>query len=1005
MTTTAPGRGGRAGLDAAAVSEALALGDCGEVAGDAGRRAQYSADASNYRRVPLAVVFPRERRHVLNTLAVCRRLGVPVTSRGAGTSTSGQAVGAGVVLDFSRHFNRLLALDPQAGAATVQPGIVLDDLQKAASAHGLLFGADPSTHSRCTLGGMIGNNACGSHSLAWGRTADNVLELEVVTYRGTVVRLGEMTQREIDEAVAVGDDRGQLIASLHRLARNNLATLRTKLGRFPRQVSGYALEHLLPERRFNLARALVGSEGTLAVVLSATVRLISPPPARALVVLGFQDTGAAADAVPALLEHRLLALEGLDQALTDIVTRPRTRAAIDSLPAARAWLFAELGAASDESADTLPLRATELAETARQTTGFTGSEIVTDPARARRLWRIREDGAGLATRTPDGAEAWPGWEDAAVPPDRLGSYLRQFTQLLTRHGLQGAVYGHFGEGCLHVRIDFDFTTEEGTAVFRAFVTDAAGLVTAHGGSLSGEHGDGQARSELLPLMYGPEVIALFEEFKEIWDPDNGLNPGMIVRPLPVDGNLRVSPHREPLPLAPPSRGFAFHADDGDFAKATRRCVGVGKCRAAAHRGDVMCPSYRVTLDEKDSTRGRARLLYEMTQGEVITDGWRSTEVRDALDLCLSCKGCSADCPVEVDMATYKSEFLYHHYRGRLRPVSHYTMGRLPRLSRLAARMPRLVNSLTASRLAPLVKRLGGIDGRREIPRFADETFLTWFRRRTPRGEGGRGPVLLWVDSFNNHFTPEVLRAGVAVLEDAGFRVQVPDGTQCCGLTWITTGQLGTARRIARRTTNALVPVVESGMPVVGLEPSCTAALKTDLPELLDGDGDGDRDDQARARALAEATLTLAELLARRAPDWQPPRIDAHSISQTHCHQHATSGFGADSELLRRMGVDNTTLASGCCGLAGNFGFERGHYDVSVAAGEQVLLPAVRSAAPDTHVLADGFSCRTQIAQRTDRTATHLAQLIARALPAATEPAATEPSATEPSATDKEPTCD
>ncbi|WP_283135004.1 FAD-binding and (Fe-S)-binding domain-containing protein [Rhizohabitans arisaemae] len=950
----------------AQLAHALRRADCGEVATDPGRLAQYSADASNYRQVPRAVVFPRTRQQVINAVAACRELGLSITCRGAGTSTSGQAVGSGVVLDFSRFYNRLLELDPSAGQATVEPGIVLDDLQAAAAPYGLLFGPDPSTHSRCTIGGMIGNNSCGSHSLAWGRTAENVLELEVVTYRGTVMTVGEMTRAEIDRAVAEGGERGALIGRLDKLAQANLEMLRTRLGRFPRQVSGYALEQLLPENRFNLARVLVGSEGTCAVVLSAKLRLVHAPQDRSLVVLGFTDACDAADAVPELLRQRgLVALECVDQALTDIVTRPETRATIDTLPDGRAWLFAELAGPAEE----LPDAGSALVAAARTANGFSGVEVVEDPGRARSLWRIREDGVGLATRLPDGSEAWPGWEDAAVPPDRLGAYLRGLRDLFDQYGLAGAVYGHFGEGCLHTRINFDFTTDHGVGVFRAFLTDAAKLVTAHGGSLSGEHGDGQARSELLPVMYGPEVIRMFEHFKHAWDPDNGLNPGMIVHPLPLDGNLRVSPDRPALPLV---TKLAFHADGGDFAKATRRCVGVGRCRSAAPHGGVMCPSYRVTRDEKDSTRGRARVLYEMTQGEVITGGWRSTEVRDVLDLCLSCKGCSVDCPVGVDVASYKSEFLYHHYRRRLRPASHYSMGWLPLLSWVAARMPGAVNAVTSSRLAPLIKRVGGIAAEREIPRFADRTFLSWFRARSPAGTGERGPVTLWVDSFNNHFSPQVLRAGVRVLEDAGYRVRVPRGTQCCGLTWISTGQLGVARRIAVRTARALRAGVAEGVPIVGLEPSCTAALKQDLPELLDG--------APLARDLSALTVTFAELLMERTPGWDPPRVEVSAISQTHCHQHATSGFGADTALLSALGVDNRVLDSGCCGLAGNFGFEKGHYQVSRAVGEQVLLPAVRQAPPDTVVLADGFSCRTQIDQATDRTGVHLAELIARALP-------------------------
>jgi FAD/FMN-containing dehydrogenase/Fe-S oxidoreductase len=918
---------------------------CGTVLTRPSDLAMFSADASNYRRVPLAVVQPRTRGEVIAAVAVCRELGVPVTVRGGGTSTSGQAVGSGVVLDTSRHLTRILAVDPDSRQATVEPGVVLDELQRAAAPHGLRFGPDPSTHSRCTLGGMIGNNACGTHSLAWGRTADNVVELEVLTYRGAVLTVGRMTQAEVDEAVAAGGERGELVVALHRLARENLATLRTELGRFPRQVSGYGLEHLLPERGFDLARALVGSEGTCAVILSATVALVPVPGPRTLVVLGFDDAAAAADAVPALLDARgLLALEGFDETLTGAIIRPETLDALATLPKAGAWLFAETEGEPPAS----------LGAAASAAPGFVGAEVVADPARAARLWRIREDGAGLATRGPGGAEAWPGWEDAAVPPAELGRYLRRFQALLVRFGLHGAVFGHFGEGCLHVRIDFDLAHDPAT--FRTFLHAAADLVAEHGGSLSGEHGDGQARSELLPRLYPPAVIALFERFKALWDPDNGLNAGMIVHPLPVDGNLRV---RDALPLV---TSLPFGRDDGDFAKAARRCVGVGSCRSTSSRGGVMCPSYRVTREERDSTRGRARVLFEMSQGGVITGGWRSTEVRDALDLCLSCKGCSVDCPVGVDMATYKSEFLHRHYRGRLRPASHYSMGWLPLAAQLGVRAAPLVNAVSGS---ALVKRLGGIAAERDVPRFARQSFSSWFRRR-PVVEGTRGPVLLWVDTFSNAFAPEVLKAGVAVLEDAGYEVRIPRSALCCGLTWVTTGQLGVARRVARRTVRALAAEVEAGTPVVGLEPSCTQALR-ELPEL-----------DPAAGPVASAVRSLAELLVET-PGWEPPGLDVRSISQTHCHQHAGSGFGADSAVLVAAGVENTVLDSGCCGLAGNFGFERGHYAVSRAAGEEALLPAVRAAPADTVVLADGFSCRTQIAGSTDRTAVHLAQLLAAGL--------------------------
>lgn len=945
---------------------ALRGAGCVETFDDEMTVASYSSDASNYRRVPAAVVFPRSRDEVIAAVGVCRELALPITCRGAGTSTAGQATGTGVVLDFSRHYNRILSVDPHSRTATVEPGVVADQLQEAVRPLGLLFGPDPSTHSRCTIGGMVGNNACGSHSLAWGRTVDNVVAMEVLTYDGTVLQLDDSSRSVPCEPPKPGDAAGRVLDALNRLVNDNLALIRTELGRFPRQVSGYALEHLLPERGFDVARALVGSEGTCAIVLSVTVRLVEPPQARRLVVLGFSDACAAADAVPALLDHGPIALEGLDRSLTDLVRAPRTRDAVATLPNGAAWLFVEIAGRQTELGDL----SASLVRTASTATGFRAAESVDDADRAALLWRVREDGAGLATRLPDGSEAWPGIEDAAVPPHRLGAYLRAFFALLDRHRLRGAVYGHFGEGCLHVRVDFDFGTDRGHKAFKIFMMDAAKLISENGGSLSGEHGDGLARSELLSNMYSPAVIALFASFKRVWDPANRLNPGIITDPRPIDADLRIDPQRAGPVLR---TSLPFRNDQGDIAIAVRRCVGVGRCRTTSASNGIMCPSYRVTRDEKDSTRGRARVLYEMTQGETISDGWRSEAVREALDLCLSCKGCSVDCPVGVDVATYKSEFLYHHYKNRIRPASHYSMGWLPVLARLGASAPRLANGIAGSRAAGLLKRMGGVAPQRQLPRFADESFLRWFRARPGRtGDGRHGAVLLWVDTFGNYFTPEVLRAGVRVLEAAGYRVEVLPGTQCCGLTWITTGQLDVARRVAGRAVAAASTQLSARTPVVVLEPSCAAALKSDLPELLDGD-------PAAAR-LASNIRTLAEFLDEKTHDWLPPaRGRSTAISQVHCHQHATGGYGADARLLAELGVETTELA-GCCGLAGNFGFEAAHYDVSIRAGEETLLPAVRSADLETLILADGFSCRTQIGQTTARRAVHLAELIAARLP-------------------------
>lgn len=919
----------------------------GEVDASPRRRAEYSSDASNYRVPPTAVVFPRGDADVAATLEFARAEGLPVTARGGGTSVAGNAIGSGLVLDFSRHMTAILEVDPERREARVQPGVVLSTVQGRAAAHGLRFGPDPSTQNRCTLGGMIGNNACGPHAVAWGRTSDTVRRLRILDGTGAERTLG-------DDLSAV--------PGLAEFTRTNLAVLRTELGRFGRQASGYSLEHLVPERGSSIARAFVGTEGTCGLLLDATVGLVPLPAATILVVLGYPDMPTAADDIAAVMAGAPIAVEGMDARLVDVVRRHR--GAVPGLPRGGGWLFVEFGGETPE-------RVWESAQALCRAAGALDFRIVTDSAEARSLWSIRADGAGLSGRTPDGNPAWPGWEDAAVPPEHLGAYLRDFQGLMREHAVDGLLYGHIGDGCIHVRLDLPIA--DAPQRFRSFLEDAADQVVRYGGSLSGEHGDGRARSELLSRMYSPDALAAFAGFKALFDPDDVLNPGVLVRPNPIDTGLRVAGLR-PVPSA---GGFAFPGD-GDIGTAVHRCVGVGKCRAdSSSTGGFMCPSYLATADEKDSTRGRARVLQDVVRGAL---DWRSDAVAESLDLCLSCKACHSDCPAGVDMATYKSEALYRRYLGRLRPVDHYALGRLPQWLAAATWLPDVANALAGS---ALLRRMGlrasGIDPRRRIPTLADKSFRRlWPSRHAQKSalSSGSGEssvsaqvdapeVLLWIDTFTDAFDPEIASAAVRLIESLGYAVGIPERRVCCGLTWISTGQLDGARKRLRTTVDALADHVLAGGVVVGLEPSCTAALRDDLPRLLEDE---------RAARVASAVRTLSEFLADH-PDWQPPDRSAHTVVvQPHCHQHAVMGFAADRRILESTGAKIIEIA-GCCGLAGNFGMQRGHYDISVAVAENGLLPALRDAGPDAIFVADGFSCRTQADQLAGRTARHLAQFL------------------------------
>ncbi|HUJ34335.1 MAG TPA: FAD-linked oxidase C-terminal domain-containing protein [Solirubrobacteraceae bacterium] len=957
---------GAADVDVSGLKRALTQAVSGEVRFDAGTRAMYANDFSIYRSVPIGVVVPNGPEDVIAGIATCRQFGAPVLPRGCGTAPSGQTTNVAVVFDYSKYYNQIVDLDPENERAVVQPGVICDQLRDAAERHHLTYGPDPATHEYCTFGGMLGNNSCGTHSLMAGKTSDNVIELDVVLYDGTRLTVGATSDEELDAIIAGGGRRGEIYERLRALRDRTADRVRAEFPDIPRRVSGYNLDQLLPENGFHVARALVGSEGTCANVLHATVRLVPSPQHRRTLLLGYPDVFQAADHVPVILERtRPIGLEGFDdQLIKNMIAKSRLAAERAVLPEGRAWLYVEFGRDDPEEATEETRRALGALRDGPQI----DARVVVDKAENVSAWKVRESAVG-DSRAPGYMDAEGNWEDAAVHPDKLGAYLRDFQRILDDHGYRCVYYGHFGQGCVHTRMDFDLKTAAGVKTFRSFMEKCADLVVGYGGSLAGEYGEGHGRAELLPKMFGPELMQAFNDFKRIWDPDCKMNPNRLIGDVKLDEGLRLGPDYRPPQL---ETHFAFPDDGGSFATAIERCFGMAKCRNLGSL--TMCPSFHATREERHSTRGRSRLLFEMLKGDPIADGWRDEAVKESLDLCLSCKGCTGECPVQVDIPTYKAEFFAHYYARRRRPLHHYTLGLMPWWGRLAARVPRTVNALSQfDPLARPAKRLIGMAEEREVPKFARQTFRSWFADRVekaPRSGGQR--VVLWPDTFTDLYEPDIGKAAVGVLEAAGFTVEIPDRRLCCGRPLYDFGMLSLAKRTLENVLEGLSEPIESGVPVLVLEPSCASVFRDELRKLLPHD--------EHARRLVAQTMVLDELLAHYAPDWTPPRVDRRALIHGHCHQKAVIGANPGRDLLGRAGVEAESTGAGCCGMAGSFGYGAGErYEVSMKIGEHTLLPAIRAAGAEKLLVADGFSCRAQITAGTGRHALHTAEVLALGL--------------------------
>ena len=938
----------------------------GEVRFDSGSRALYASDLSMYRQVPIGVVVPRTYDDVINTVAVCHEFKVPILGRGCGTSLAGQCCNTAVVIDFSKYLNKILEINPKQRYAWVEPGLVLDELRNETEKHHLTVGPDPATHEYCTLGGMIGNNSCGVHSIMAGRTEDNIEELDILTYDGVRMTVGRTSESELDSIIRKGGRRGEIYAKLKDIRDRYANQIRGKFPDIPRRVSGYNLTELLPENGFQVARALVGTESTCVIILRAKIKLIHSPRHRTLVVVGFKDIFTAGDHAAPFRELGPIGLEAFHhKVISNEERKGKHLEGVQYLPTADTYVMLEFGSDEKEEANAQARKA--VAKIRATADGVTAVKLIEDDHIQKLIWKVRENGVG-ASRIPGVEDAWPSWEDAAVPVPQVGNYLRDLQKLLDKHHYEMTLFGHIGDGCLHTRITFNIKTAEGVKNYRQFMTEASHVVARFGGSLSGEHGDGQARAEFLPIMYGSEIVQAFREFKSAWDPEWKMNPGKVVDPYPMDTNLRVGPDYKPKPVL---TVFQFPGDQGSFAHATERCFGVGKCRGLD--GGTMCPSFHATREEMHCTRGRTRLLFEMLRGEVIQDGWKDPHIKDALDLCLACKGCKGDCPVNVDVATYKSEFLYHYYEGKARPPAAYAMGQISRWAELASKFPDAANFLTQTPgLSAAMKAAAGLTQKRKMPAFARQTFKAWFKERAAkkgRDYQLRPPVVLWPDTFNNYFFAHTAEAAVEVLESAGYRVEVPMRNLCCGRPLYDYGFLDEAKNNLKDILDALRPQITAGIPVVVLEPSCASVFLDELTNIMPNDEDAQR--------LRTQTKSLGKFLMD--VNYAPPTLKRKALLHGHCHQKALWGMSHEQKVLTKMGLDTDLLDDGCCGLAGSFGFEESHYDISMKIGERVLLPKVREAAPDTLVISDGFSCREQIMHGTRRHGMHLAEVIQMAL--------------------------